>query len=449
MTKCSLFLTILSLWVSIGAQAFREDYPRSVTELKNIRDKSSIEYEVKSYEAAVDLKNLAINYSKSGFLEKALKYANVAAHLFPYRNDIVSLKVNLIAEFILVTNTYIKKSSSSCEIYAERLQFLKQISPDNLFKINPLKKCKSRYQVNKIIDVKYDVNSYIQIPTPRNLNISANKGAGLSSQLSRIVKKNNNREFPYIEQLYHGLRFLGNFSLYSDELWIDKESRNRSSFNIKGRYRTFWRSGDFSFNDFCQNLKFEIERFPSRENGSFLCKSLEIIPGTLQSNLRKPLSIKRLNTHRVYIAQEAPFSPLPNFLIFDLEYLGKNNRVLKKRSLVLKGRSIDPTGWLQFSGLRERLFDPYRLSHQLSFLSELSDSKLGKRIRFEGFNEFSLKKTKDFKIEELKAIKLTFRPRKTFDTYMKSLPKYAKRKHPGRFLGLFLKSIKREIKKSE
>lgn len=403
-----------------------DDLPLSVREIMEMKDQKSIQYEIRSYEAAIDLKNLAENYYKSGFSEKALKYATLASHLFPYRTDLVSLKVRLINDFVEKTN-YAKKDLQ-CDDYNDRVNFIKKISPDSILKIQKNDKCQNSEEIYSIKDIKYNIKEFIAIKPPKiPLNHPVATGS-LYDSLEKTIHKNTNVDYPLYEQLYLGLSFLGGFKVVSTSLEIDKLTSSKKNVALKGSYDVFWREGSITYQKFCESISLELSRFPTRKIGSTNCSSKEIIPYTTTSSSSKAFSLRKLN-----IQEQVDFvmNPLPRHLFFRMSFVDKSGNAFKWEDISIQTNSIDPTGWLEFSSFREDGFDPYSLKNNASFLSKGKVSKLASDLRFDFFDEFLIKIKNPEDLKKLDHITFEYLPDVTHKKFMSSFENFKKRNFKG------------------
>lgn len=234
----------LSSWES------KVDIPENVLKLKNIKDKRSTEYEMTSYEAAMDLAHLAKAQMKIGNTVKSLHFISLAAKLFPYRDDIVNTYRETLDEYTSETNSLIKAKRLSCDDLKQRIFLLSSLSPKSVQTIdqkNVSCEIKIEHSYKSIADI--DISQWMTTSLPKNqqysksndsdtgdsIYLQAMKAKAKKLEIKRLADKVYTLRFPKLEIILSALKVLGNFSLdTAPEVYTDDNGNTylRAFFNI-------------------------------------------------------------------------------------------------------------------------------------------------------------------------------------------------------------------------
>lgn len=224
------------------------ELPGSVKTLKNIKDRNSIEFTIASHQAITDV----INHGKSSLASSnsslALQYLSVGSNLFPYREDIVSLKKVALDRYINTTNELIKHKDVPCSTLKMRAHFLVNIAPDAMGLITEKREhCDLYAEADPVTNTETIAN--LKLP-PTQTKIEEQYNIDLSKDYEYMVWKNN--FFPKDEVALLLLRFFGTFQIVPREPNVEQ---GRDEFvNLSTRYKFKTERESMDADDFCEEL---------------------------------------------------------------------------------------------------------------------------------------------------------------------------------------------------
>jgi hypothetical protein len=395
-----------------------DDIPDSLIELKKIKDKKSVQYEIAAYNATVDLLNLGKGYLNSGDSAKALKYLSLGVHFFSYRTDLVQLKNTATKQYIKTTNALIKSENTDCFDIRQRVEYLKQVSPDNVnLLVDYKKRCAAKKTKSYSYDnIKYDPAKFLQISVPTFIKNSATESTSLDDQLETIVHQNTNQDYPFVEQLILGMKFIGNFSVFTTDLEVSSNSTNKNNFTLIANYNVDWRDSQMSYSEFCTNLSLIMSHIPSKGSQTVNCQpDRNIISGIHPSKSKAGIYLNKLNlTSKMNYNGNSPFNQgfLPKYLIFSESHL-VNGKSIRKRKKLFSFYESDPTKWLLFAPFQKSGKNVYLSS---SMFTGVTTSE--KNINFRSNYVLKLRGFNKKKIKGLTKVIFKFDRNATYKAYM-------------------------------
>lgn len=415
-----IFFASLLIFFSVSFSAIAsEALPSSVMEFHEIKNKDSIEYEIASYKAAIDLKNLAKAHLSGGNAALSLKYITLGAQLFPYRGDVLKLRNEILSVFITKTNELIAKPQKDCSYIDERVDYLKKISPDNLSKIKGYEKhCHGTLSISDMKGMKFNEASFQNVNAPEEKYHSQ-----AMAKIEESITINTFDTYPAMEQLIMSMRYLGDISLITKSVSYPEDITSWSKLTLYHKYKVLWGNYSWSFGQFCKNVQAIFSAYPSGKNSTSSCSPHHFtVPGISTEKDFHGYQVKNLNNQNQYMGvgdQLFNYYFLPQFLVFD-EFETVNGKKRKIDSHIFRMRSGDPTMWLLFSpfenqkgniylGEYSQVHFPFDVKHprflfQQNFILEERNAKkssLDKNV----IHEFHFNKARTFKAY-VKAIEL-------------------------------------------
>lgn len=437
MKNFSITVLLILIGVNSHSQTLTQweaeiEIPESVYRVKQAKNNKSVEYEVAAYEAAIDLLKIAAANEKLGNNMKSLKFLALAAHLFPYRDDIVNKLKGTIISYVEETNNLIVSKRIECDDLKNRVSFISSISPKEAEKITNNESC--LYKKNNMILTldQIDVMQWIdQSKTFKNIVFNEDFSShgteeDLFLQAQKIKKEKEEYakrskvvyelKFPKAEILINSMKVLGQFSFIVNNPSI--KTINTSDVIVTGEYISN-NTSQFTFEGLCRTLKPYFE-LPPRQLGStynigqrtcgyedtrgryihryvsgdwsFLNFRFSIMPNTANYISDDPK------------AETPLFRFLPRVLDMDVVYIYENgDRILKDFQVQIKD-TIDFFGWLYFPELIDTTFGFKK--------PEVINNKA--HIVFLKNNRFAIPVVDLTILKGLKRIEIAFNSEKTF-----------------------------------
>ncbi len=434
---------ILVILYSMSSMAFNLEtfegkilVPDNVRKLQTIKDKKSIEYQIVSYEAAMDLHQLAKMNYKIGNLVKALHFMELATKLFAYRDDLVNFYNQILQEFTAETNNLISKKNISCENLKVRVRLIQSASPRYANKIIKNKiSCNvdTGHKLTSISDV--DIDAWISAKLPEN--VSENRGSVTANsddffmqakiQKVRAIEKHKQEsriyklQFPKLEIILSSLKVLGNFGL---EMNLKVITDEKGETFLGGQYIVNTGDSLSSIENHCRSIS-RFFTLPENVVGSFLFTDKSLC-GVDRNYSGSDTSRRFYNNSWEFSgvtinlmseaskhtddnpkSNKALFKLFPRFLDMDLIYYYKNKSPHVER-FQLKISSIDDFFKWFYVGNKIEINAP-----------EIVENKAN--ITFSKFNQYNIPIKNIGKLKGLRDISIKFNPKRTFDRLVKKL----------------------------
>ncbi len=410
--------------------------PDNVRKLQTIKNRESIEYQIVSYEAAMDLHQLAKMNYKIGNLVKALHFMELATKLFAYRDDLVNFYNQILEEFTVETNKLITNRNISCENLKVRVRLLQAASPRYANKIIKNKISCNIDTGHKLTSIKdINIDAWISTKLPKNESKNRNAGSANSDdffmqakiQKAKAIEKYKQEskvyklQFPKLEIILSSLKVLGNFGL---EMNLKVITGEKGETFLSGQYVVNTGDSLSSIENHCRSIS-KFFTLPNNIVGSFLFsgKSLCGVDRNYSGSDTSRrfynnswgfsgVTINLMSEASKYTddnpkSNKALFKLFPRFIDMDLIYYYKDKSP-QIETFQLKISSIDD------------FFKWFYIGNKLGVNApEVVENKAS--ITFSKFNQYNIPVRNINRLKGLKDISIRFNPKRTFDRLVKKL----------------------------
>lgn len=424
------FATDISSWES------KIEVPENVLKLKNIKDKKSVNYEIVSYEAAVDLVQLARVQRKIGNTVKSLHFISLAASLFPYRDDIVNTYKSTLDEYTNETNKLISSKRLSCNDLKKRISLLSSLSPKSVQNINQKSvscEIKIEHTYKSLTDI--DINQWIKTSLPKrqsavnasssstaedSIYFKALKAKEKKLEQKRLMDKVYTLKFPKLEIILSSLKVLGNFSLDSETNIVTDDNGNTF---LKSYFNLTTDSTSYGIDGHCNSIN-KFFKLPEEYNygsivGSYSECGLDYSPNNTSLYKKSIFSNWNFSNQKVLVMREGDMynsdsnkSKTPLYMFFPrkldmyVKFIYNSKVIIKDFQFKIENLS-DFIYWFNLGNI-EQIGPPKIINNK----AKITLSK----------NNFYSIPVKDLKVlKGLKRVEIKFNSKKTFNRLVKEL----------------------------